>query len=171
VTETGLLTGTFNTSTLLFSSTTSRTTRTEYDMLSQPVTVTLNYQAGLPSTTDSNIKLYTRYDGAGNVITQTDALGRWTVMQYDALNRPITTTLNYDDGDPLSGPVDADIVSVTRYDAAGRVERTIENTVDAVFSVTEPITDRITLYQYDTLSRGITTTLSYAPGVSVRFIV
>ncbi len=48
------------------------------------------------------------------MITQTDALGRWTVTAYDALNRPITTTLNYDDGDPLTGPADADIVSVTQ---------------------------------------------------------
>jgi RHS repeat-associated protein len=165
VTETGILTGTFNTSTLQFSDVTTRTTRTEYDGLSRPVTTTLNYRAGLPSTADMNIALYTRYDGAGNVITQTDALGRWTVMQYDALNRPVTTTLNYDDGDPLTGPADADLVSLTRYDAAGRVERTIENFVDGVVTATDTITDRITLYDYDTLSRVVTTTLAYAPGL------
>jgi RHS repeat-associated protein len=165
VTETGILTGTFNTSTLQFSDVTTRTTGTEYDGLSRPMTVTLNYRAGLPSTADMNIPLYTRYDGAGNVITQTDALGRWTVMQYDALNRPITTTLNYDDGDPLTGPADADLVSVTRYDTVGRVERTIENYIDGVVTATDTITDRVTLYDYDTLSRVVTTTLAYAPGM------
>jgi YD repeat-containing protein len=62
ITETGILTETFN-----------PTTRTEYDALSRPMTVTLNYRPGLPANADTNIQLYTRYDGAGNVITQTDA--------------------------------------------------------------------------------------------------
>jgi YD repeat-containing protein len=43
VTETGILSGSFNPSTLQFSTTTARVTRTEYDELSRPVTVTLNY--------------------------------------------------------------------------------------------------------------------------------
>ncbi len=45
MTETGILTGTFNVSTLQFSDVTTRTTRTEYDGLSRPMTVTLNYRA------------------------------------------------------------------------------------------------------------------------------
>ncbi len=49
------------------------------------------------------------------------------------------------------------------YDTLGRVERTIDNAVNGLFTATEPITDRITLYQYDHFSRGITTTLNYDP--------
>ncbi len=166
VTETGILTGTFNTSTVQFSAADTRMTKTEYDTLSRPVTVTLNYRPGLPQTADSNIPLYTRYDGAGNVITQTDALGRWTVMEYDKLNRPIKTIANYQDGLPLTGPRDADIVTTTEYDAAGRVKQQTDNWVDGTFVVTQPITDRVTLYQYDTLSRLKTTISNYLLGNS-----
>ena len=164
VTETGLLTGTFTLATRQFSQAAERVTRTMYDSLSRPMTVTLNYQSGQPSTADMNVNLYTRYDGAGNVITQTDALSRRTYMQYDQLNRPVTVTLNFEDGNPLTGPRDADHVSVTRYDTLGRVYQTIENYVDGVFVATEAITDRITLSAYDTLSRVVTTTVNYALG-------
>jgi hypothetical protein len=97
------------------------------------------------------------------VTWQRDALGRWIKTDYDQLSRPITVTVNYEDGNPLSGARDADLVSVNQYDSVGRVTRQIGNYVDGVFSATEPITDRITLYQYDTLSRVITTTVGYDP--------
>ncbi|MFP4440377.1 MAG: discoidin domain-containing protein, partial [Chloroflexaceae bacterium] len=99
VTETGILTGTFDPATRSFSQATERVTRTEYDELSRPVTVTLNYQPGVPAGPDVNVQTLTQYDGAGNVTWQRDALGRWTHMEYDALNRPITVTLNYENGD------------------------------------------------------------------------
>jgi hypothetical protein len=155
-----------NAATLRFTDVYTRVTRTEYDSLSRPVTMTLNYRPGLPVLADTNVKLYTRYDGASNVITQTDALGRWTAIGYDRLNRPITTTLNYQDGKPLTGPRDADIVTVTHYDAAGRVDKQTDNYVDGVFSATEPITDRVTLSQYDTLGRSTTTMLNCATSVT-----
>ena len=164
VTETGILTGTFTLATRQFSQATQRVTRTQYDSLSRPITVTLNFQSGQPSTADMNVNLYTRYDGAGNVITQTDTLGRRIYTQYDKLSRPVTVTLNFEDGNPLTGPRDADLVSVTRYDALGRVSRRIDNYVDGIFVATETITDRITLYDYDPLGRVITTTVNYAPG-------
>jgi YD repeat-containing protein len=159
VTQTGILTGTFNPSTLQFSSATTRVTKTEYDALSRPVTTTLDV-GGL------NIQALTYYDGTGNVTWQRDALGRWTKTDYDALSRPITTTVNYEDGDPLTGPRDADILTVTHYDRAGRVDRQIDNAVDTLFSATEPITDRVTLSAYDTFGRVISSTLNYAPGES-----
>lgn len=164
VTETGILTGSFTLATQQFSQAAERVTRTQYDSLSRPITVTLNFQSGQPLTADTNVNLYTRYDGAGNVITQTDALGRRTYTQYDKLNRPITVTLNFEDGNPLTGPRDADTVQVTRYDALGRVSQTVDNYVDGLFVATEAITDRITLYEYDTLSRVVTTTVNLAPG-------
>jgi RHS repeat-associated protein len=163
VTETGILSGAFNPATLQFTDSTTRVTRTEYDAQSRPVTTTLNYRPGLPPSADTNVQLYTHYDTTGNAIEQIDALGRKTVTQYDALNRPSAVITNNDDGNPLTGPADADLVAVTHYDAAGRVEQQIENYVDGTFTATEPITDRITLYQYDTLSRVVTTTLNYDP--------
>jgi RHS repeat-associated protein len=166
VTETGILTGTFDPVTLTFSDATTRVTRTEYDAFSRPVTVTLNYHPGLPSTVDTNVQTLTYYDGAGNVIWQRDAYGRWTRTEYDELNRPTRTIQNYEDGDPLTGARDADLVQETEYDVAGRLERQIENAVDSVFSVTEPITDRVTLTEYDAISRPITTTLNLAVGQS-----
>lgn len=156
VTQTGILDGTFNPSTLQFSDATARVTKTEYDALSRPITTTLDY-GGL------NVQVLTYYDGAGNVIWQRDALGRWTKTDYDALSRPITTTVNYEDGNPLTGAQDADILSVTHYDAAGRVDRQIANAVDGIFTVTDAITDRVTLAEYDTLGRTVATTVNYDP--------
>ena len=97
---------------VLVTDTLNRVTKTEYDTLrvNRPVTVTLNYSPSLPLNHLSvyNIRSITGYDAAGNIVAQTDALGRVTTYVYDALNRPITTT------DPLSG--------ATRYtyDALGR---------------------------------------------------
>jgi RHS repeat-associated protein len=159
VTQTGILTGTFNTSTLQFSSATSRVTKTEYDALSRPITTTLDL-GGL------NLQTLTYYDGNSNPIWQRDALGRWTKTDYDALSRPVTTTVNYEDGNPLTGPRDADIVAVTHYDQAGRADRQTDNWVNGAFTATEPITDRVTLSAYDTLGRVISTTLNYAPGAT-----
>jgi YD repeat-containing protein len=102
-------------------------------------------------------------DGAGNIIWQRDALGRWTKTEYDALGRPVRMIVNYEDGDPLSGALDADIVSATDYDALGRVSGQVENYVDGLFVATEPITDRITLYQYDTLNWQVSTTRNEDP--------
>ena len=104
VTETGILTGSFDLASLTWSQATTRTTRTEYDSQSRPVTVTLNYQPGRPVDTlpDVNVRTLTRYDGAGNPIWQRDALGRWTKTDYDALNRPWKITTTYENGDPLS---------------------------------------------------------------------
>ncbi|MCG8353695.1 MAG: hypothetical protein MI924_38515, partial [Chloroflexales bacterium] len=102
VTQTGILTGTFDPGLRRFSAATERVTRTEYDDQSRPITVTLNYQPSVPAGPDVNVQTLTQYDLAGNVTGQRDALGRWSVTAYDALNRPITVTLNYENGDPLT---------------------------------------------------------------------
>ncbi|HMO59686.1 MAG TPA: hypothetical protein PKC19_20215, partial [Roseiflexaceae bacterium] len=88
---------------------------------------------------------------------------RYTCRIDNFLTRPVTVIANYEDGDPLTGPRDADIVTTTSYDAVGRVERQIDNVVDSTFTATEPITDRITLFDYDALSRPITTTFVLDP--------
>jgi len=163
VTETGILTGTFDLTTLTFSNATTRVTRTEYDELSRPITTILNYRPGVPTTADTNLQILTQYDNAGNVVGQRDAYGRWTYITYDVLNRPIRTIQNYEDGNPLTGARDTDLITETRYDAVGRIERQIINVVAGVFTATEPITDRVTLLQYDGLGRTITTTLNLDP--------
>gem|GEM_PF-807043 len=159
VTETGLLTGTFNLATRIFSDTTTRMTRTEYDDQSRPITVTLNYRPDLPFDTlpDVNLQTITYYDGASNPIWRRDTLGRWTKTEYDALNRPIKVIANYQDGDPTTTPDDADSVTVTEYDALGRVVRTIANFIDGSFDPVEPDQDRITRTVYDHLGRVTST--------------
>lgn len=179
VTQTGVLTGTFNPSTLLWSGSTSRVTRTEYDVLSRPVTTTLNYRPDInggqfnSTYADVNVHTYTYYDGAGNVTWTGDALFRWTHIEYDALNRPVTTTLNYENGNPLTidsansswaSLTTTDIVQVTRYDSEGRADRTVENYVDGSqnvqvplgnqpWQITDVVTDRATLIAFDSLGR------------------
>ena len=65
----------------------------------------------------------------------------------DALSRPLTTTTNWVDGNPLSGSADSDRVQLTRYDSRGRV------------SATSPGQDRWDVVQYDALSR-VTTSIT-----------
>lgn len=194
VTETGLLDGSFDPLTRSFSGETTRTTFTEYDDQSRPITVTLNYQPALPAGPDVNVQTLTRYDVAGNVIGQRDALGRWTHTEYDALNRPITVTLNYENGDPLSicgdgSPggsdwwfcdadqdwalddntawatiTDTDLIQVTAYRPDGRVDDVIEGYVDGIFDAAEPDRDRKTAYVYDELGRQTQTIQNYVDG-------
>lgn len=164
ITQTGILTGTFNTTTRQFSAATQRVTSLTYDAWSRPTTVTLNYVAGAPvdSSADVNLRLITYYDGRGNTTWQRDTLGRWTKTDYDADNKPIRSTQNYSDGDPLTGSSDTDLVTVVQYDAAGRTRQLIDNYANGVFSTTEPITDRIQLIEYDSLSRVTSVTQNQA---------
>lgn len=170
VTQTGILTGTFNIATRQFSQAAMRVTRTEYDALSRPVTTTLNYQPGQPvnALPDVNVQSVTQYDAQGNVTWRRDALGRWTQTQYDALNRPVTTTVNYEDGNPLTVAPgdqswtdghDTDLIHVTRYNADGSTAA-IDNYVTGQFAASAPITDRVTQYGYDALGRIVTTTVN-----------
>jgi RHS repeat-associated protein len=178
ITETGILTGTFDTTTLQFSSTTERTTRIEYDALNRPVRVTLNYQANQPDydpvtgtgRSDINLQELTTYDGAGNVTWQRDALGRWTHTQYDALNHPLRTITNYDDGDPTtpsSAPSsDTDLITEQHYRPDGQLGQRIDNVMTGQFSVSNPTADRTTGYHYDSLGRLTTTIENVLAGSS-----
>lgn len=89
------------------------------------------------------------------------------MTDYDALNRPITVTLNDENGDPLipayagtdaanqdwATITDTDHIQVTRYTADGQVAAIIENYVDGVFDPADPVHDRRTTYAYDALGR------------------
>ncbi|MHB9049519.1 MAG: golvesin C-terminal-like domain-containing protein, partial [Pirellulales bacterium] len=85
------------------------------------------------------------YDANGNVLTSTDALGRVTTYEYDALNRPITTTTP--DADGSGGTISDTAISKTVYDAAGQVVQTRQGYKGgSVYLTTE--------YQYDYLGRS-----------------
>lgn len=152
--ETGLLTGTFDTRyPRQFETAYARTTRYTYDDWSRVVTTTHNYQSDGPVDSSTNLQEVLRYDAFGNVIASRDALGRWTNTEYDTLNRPIKVTANVDDGDPTTGSSDTDLITTMRYDAGGRLDRTIELYVDGSFDPAEPDADRMTTYTYNTLDQ------------------
>ncbi len=144
------------------------------DALSRPITTTLDYRPDLPVGVypDVNVQTVKLYDNQGNVIWQRDALSRWTYIQYDALNRPVTTTINFENGNPLTvSPAnqswtdgsDTDIIEVTRDNADSTISRTIDNYVTGSFVASAPITDRVTQYGYDPAGRLITSTINYDP--------
>jgi len=165
VTQTGILTGpiALTAGTLAFGLTATRVTRTDYDSLGHPVTTTLNYQPGQAVNTipDVNVQTVRQYDNAGNLTGQRDALGRWTVTGYDNNNRPVTTTVNYVTGNPLTGGGDTDLVNLTTYNADGSVASATDNYVPGTaFAASAPITDRVTTYGYDALGRPVTTTVN-----------
>jgi RHS repeat-associated protein len=161
ITQTGFLTGTFDLVTRTFSDATVRVERQDYDAYGRVATSTLN-----PSSTsgaDRNVETHYAYDGAGNPTWVQDPLGRLTATVYTAANQPKRVIGNYVDNLPFTGTVDTDLVSELRYDALGRLTIRYDNAMDGVFTATQPITDRTTLYQYDTLGRVITTTVNYEP--------
>jgi len=160
LTETGLLPNTFNAGTLQFTGTPpQRVTRTEYDALSRPIAVTLNYKAGQTPTEDVNVLTQTFYDGAGNPIWQRDGFERWTKTEYDSLGRPAKTIVNYQNGSVSANEAtDQDLITIPSYDDAGRVTQQITNWVNGVFDPLVPSEDRISTMQYDTLGRMFLTT-------------
>jgi RHS repeat-associated protein len=173
ITQTGILTGTFNPTTLQFSDVMTRVTRTEYDLQGRPVTTTLNYRpevtASLP---DVNLQSFTYYDGDGNVTWRSDTLGRWTHIEYDPIGDPITTTVNYEDGDPTTlasantswaTSMDTDLVSVQRESVHGSAHTTIQNYITGTFDAQTPNQDLVTLAEYTTIGSVITTTANYDP--------
>ncbi len=128
-------------------------TKTEYDNLNRPITVTTNYVNGVydPAKPDEDIVHVTHYDPAGNVIEQIEpsssgALDRVTRTWYDNLNRPITVTRNYVDGQYNPQRADEDLTTITTYDAAG-------NAIQSLDPLQHPA-----WFRYDGLNRLISTT-------------
>jgi len=146
----------------------TRKTFVQYDLLNQPISVTTNYtgtgvfNAARP---DENIQTLTEYDAAGLVLTTTlyanvSSLTRKTFTQYDLLNRPISVTANYVDGNFLGTETDRDIRTLSQYDAAGNVLTT------TLYANVTGLT-RKTFTQYDLLNRPISATMNYVDGVFV----
>ncbi|GAB4199358.1 MAG: hypothetical protein OHK0022_19520 [Roseiflexaceae bacterium] len=173
VTQTGILTGTFSPTTLQWSAATERVTHYQYDTLGRVVTTTLNYRADQPvdQLPDANIITLNRYDGAGKLIWQRDALGRWTKYEYDNAGKPTTTIANYENGDPATvtyangnwpSTTDTDITTVTHYNSVGQTWKVIQNYMDGVYDPAQPDADRTDLYIYDGLGRVINSVENYA---------
>jgi RHS repeat-associated protein len=126
-------------------------TKTDYDKLNRPITVTTNYVNGVfdSNEPDKDVMRTTAYDAAGNTTDATDGLGRVTHTWYDNLNRVISVSTNYS---PTVGPNYLNTYNlVTRYgyDAAGNQ-----------LLVTDTL-GHITRNYYDALNRVISTTVNY----------
>jgi YD repeat-containing protein len=129
-------------------------TKTDFDNLNRPVTVTQNYTGNGDfnlARPDENIKRVTHYDPAGNVVEQIEmsangVLDRVTRTWYDNLNRPITVTRNFDPLQPPNHNNEYNLTSVTTYDAAG-------NAVKSLDPANHPA-----WFRYDELNRLISTT-------------
>jgi RHS repeat-associated protein len=175
---------------ILVTDTLGHVTKTDYDVLNRPITVTQNYSL-TATTNDYNLRTTTGYDPAGNVISRTDALNHLTRTWYDTLNRPITVTTNYKNGVFDPAKPDEDIVRVTTYDFAGngitsldplsRISKFGYDPLSRLISTTNALTgttryqfdgignrilvtdvlSRATRYEYDKLNRLITTTFPY----------
>ncbi|CAG0954738.1 partial tRNA3(Ser)-specific nuclease WapA, partial [Anaerolineae bacterium] len=184
---------------ILVTDTRDLVTKTEFDNLNRPVTVTQNYTGNGDfnlARPDENIKRVTRYDPAGNVVEQIEmsangVLDRVTRTWYDNLNRPITVTRNFDPLQPPNHNNEYNLTSVTTYDAAGNAVKSLDplnhpawfrydelnrliSTTNALSGTTLTkydavgnrvlVTDvltRATRYEYDKLNRLITATFPY----------
>jgi len=160
------------------------TTTYAYDHLGRPIT-----------TTEPAVKLYTGatvsptettgYDGEGNVVRTTDALGAVTTSSYDPLGREVSTTnpvsgttiTTYNATEQVATQDPQGNVTTESYDAAGRLIQatdaltgTVHYGYDAV-GTTTAITSGDTsgnviqteTRQYDALNRAITDTVT-GPG-------
>jgi YD repeat-containing protein len=183
---------------VLVTDTRNLVTKTDFDNLNRPITVTTNYVNGFydPAKPDEDLAHVTHYDPAGNVIEQIEmsangALDRVTRTWYDNLNRPITVTRNFVDGIYNAAQPDLDLTTVTTYDAAGNAIKSLDplnhpawfrydelnrliSTTNALSGTTLTrydavgnrmlVTDVLThaiRYEYDKLNRLITTTFPY----------
>ena len=120
-----------------------------------------SYPAGSNSTPDLDFITTQIYDPAGNLVTAVDAVGNATFMVYDPLNRVTKTIQNAKDTaafalqpgqfdtDPrsstyaLSSSLDRDFVSLTEYDAMGRVSISTSTAGDSVAQTQRVIYDEL----------------------------
>ncbi len=126
----------------------ARETRTIYDDLGRVWKTVVNYVVGNYSSGDPDADIVTEYvyDANGNLVRTIDTLGRATQTDYDELNRPITVTVNYENGIFDPQVPDQDVQTEYTYDAVGNQIR-----------ITNP-KSQITKYDYDALNRVITVT-------------
>ncbi|HEU4323433.1 MAG TPA: FG-GAP-like repeat-containing protein [Roseiflexaceae bacterium] len=141
-------------------------TETVYDQLNRPVRRIRNRVPGGPVDATTNISTTFEYDAAGHKTAETDPLGRRTVYTYDGAGRLASTIRSYQDGNPLTGARDRDLVSRTLYNAQGLPVRLIENYVDGQWSSIRPDEDVASVTLYDDLQRPIAQISAYVDGVA-----
>lgn len=160
-------------------------TRSEYDPAGNLTRTTLNYDPARPQNdlNEYNIVTDYAYDGAGNLVTVTDTLGRATQYQYDAADRltgviqPLSTTTSfaYDAAGNLTSVTDPlGNASSFTYDALNRqatAQDPLLNTTsygyDSRGNLTS-VTDAngvVTKYEYDSLNRLTAVVNNSLPGV------
>lgn len=135
-----------------------RVTRNYYNDAGQLISTTANF-TDAPNFDPSlyNLTTHYGYDAVGNRVLVTDTRNLVTKTEFDNLNRPITLTTNYENGQYNAAIPDQDIVHVTHYDPAGNVVEQIEMSASGAL-------DRVTRTQYDTLNRPITVTRNFVDG-------
>ena len=133
---------------ILVTDTLGSVTFTEYDELNRVARTWQNYLPGYPQNWQEQYNIVTEYgyDAVGNQTLVTDTLAHVTFTEYDALNRPVTVTTNYVDSVYDPARPDQDLWTVTLYDEVGNAVQVTDHA------------SRFTRYEYDALSRLITTT-------------
>jgi RHS repeat-associated protein len=142
-----------------------------------------NYQDGQfnPLYPDADVTTTYGYDQHGRLIWTKDVTGRYDATQYDAQGRVIWTAQNLTNFNgtsnlPVTPPAytpttpDANVATFYGYDGFGRtteIRQTgiLTGTFDPALRRLSTAIDRVTRIEYDALSRPITTTLNYRPGV------
>ncbi len=131
------------------------------------------------------IRETTGYDGDGNAVRTTDALGAVTTSSYDPLGRQVSTTnpvsgttiTTYNATEQVSAQDPQGNITTNQYDAAGRLTQatdaltgTVQYGYDAAGNTTAITTGdtsggviQVETRQYDALNRAITDTVS-GPG-------
>ena len=138
-------------------------TRTYYDSANRPIATVQNwtgadiYSSTIPARgsggPDENVRTDIAYDSSGRRDTTTDPLGHITKYQYDVVGQLIQVTNNYvNGGSPQNDQNQRNIVTLYDYDALGRQVKLTDTS------------GRITLSDYDKLSRVLTTTQNYLQG-------
>ena len=160
------------------------TTMDAYDHLGRQITTTEPSVKLYNGTTTTPVKT-TQYDGAGNAVRETDALGAVTTSSYDPLGREVSTTnpvsgttlTTYNATEQVSAQDAQGNVTRESYDAAGRLIQatdaltgTVQYGYDAAGNTTAITTGdtsggvtQIETRQYDALNRAITDTVT-GPG-------
>ncbi|MFO1001353.1 MAG: FG-GAP-like repeat-containing protein [Planctomycetaceae bacterium] len=120
-----------------------RVTNYTWNLLNQPTKTELPAVPILPTGTTRSTTLQS-YDLFGNVTAQTDALGRITRFDHDAMGRVILTIMPHPDGVAWSGL--RSFSTTTDYDANGNVIRVADHMA------------RVSTSAYDSFNRVIRTT-------------
>lgn len=146
-----------------------RVSRTVYDDLNRPSTVTANYWSGQPQNYQNQYNIVTQYgyDSVGNRVAITDTLGRVTLNEYDSLNRVLRVTQNPLAGQPQNWLNENNLVTTYGYDAIGnrvaitdtlsRVSRSEYDTLNRLTAQVDAMNGRTT-YVYDALGYRMATT-------------